>query len=285
MCSVLHKWSASECVFMLVVSLLAALAVRASADGKTVFENNCSGCHTIGGGNSVGPDLKGVAQGQSAEWITRFIREPDRVIAEKDPIALGLLKQFGNVAMPNLGLSADDVAAVAGYLGVAPVTAAAPAAPAAAGAATAASTPVAASTPAGDADVGGRLFQGSKPLAGGGPQCMSCHSVAGPGILGGGALGPDLTPVFRKYGAQGLPSVLQTVAFPTMAPLYRDHPLTAGEAADITAFLSKAGAGVAVESLIPVLSLALTCSVVLYMLLSLLWRGRLRRVRESLLPR
>jgi mono/diheme cytochrome c family protein len=243
-------------------------------DGKTIFNDSCAACHTIGGGNSVGPDLAGIAQRRSADWILRFIREPDRVIAAKDPTALALLKQFGGVAMPNLGLSSGDVEAVAAYIE-------APGGSAAASQATA--SPAAA--PVGDVRVGRELFDGNRRLQAGGPQCMACHSVAGLGLLGGGALGPELTPAFRKYGAQGLVSVLQSVPFPTMAPLYAGHPLSAQEGADISAFLQVAGSGVARDSLIPILTFSIDGLVGLYMLLSLLWRGRLRSVRESLLPR
>ena len=47
----------------------------------------------------------------------------------------------------------------------------------------------------GNAAVGKLLFTGEQSFASGAPPCMSCHS-AGVGVLGGGALGPDLTKTY-----------------------------------------------------------------------------------------
>ena len=104
---------------MLTLAYLAVMATRAEADtqaGQAIFQSSCAGCHSIGGGRGVGPDLKGVTQRQDRNWLARFIREPDKVIAEKDPIAVQLLKDYNNFAMPNLGLSEADVASVIDYL-------------------------------------------------------------------------------------------------------------------------------------------------------------------------
>jgi protein SCO1/2 len=38
-------------------------------------------------------------------WLERFISTPDRVIAEKDPIAVALYKKYNGVNMPNLRLT------------------------------------------------------------------------------------------------------------------------------------------------------------------------------------
>jgi hypothetical protein len=70
-----------------------------------------------------------------------------------------------------------------------------------------------------------------------------------------------------------------------MTPLYRDHPLGTAEQADVAAFLVQAGTGVAADAFIPILTFAIDGLAGLFMLFSLLWRRRLRRVRESLLPR
>lgn len=83
--------------------------------GSSLFEQKCASCHSIGGGPRVGPDLQGVHERRAEEWLVRFITQPDRVIAEKDEIALGLVAQFG-VVMPNLGLSRADAKAVLTYL-------------------------------------------------------------------------------------------------------------------------------------------------------------------------
>ncbi len=93
------------------------------AQGKDVFENHtCSSCHSIGEGVKTGPDLKGVLQRHKLAWLKKWIKAPDEVLASKDPIAAEFNKKMAKsepgytMAMPNLGLSDDDVDAVLAYI-------------------------------------------------------------------------------------------------------------------------------------------------------------------------
>ena len=93
-----------------------AASARTDPQSETLFRERCSPCHTIGGGIRVGPDLLGVTQRRDRDWLLRWIKEPNRVLAEKDPIATQLLQEFNNVAMPNMGLTDEQVAALVAYL-------------------------------------------------------------------------------------------------------------------------------------------------------------------------
>ena len=84
--------------------------------GQYLFGTHCAACHTIAGGDGIGPDLQGVTTTRSPSWLSRFILEPDKVIAEKDPVALSLLAKYKQARMPNLDLTRQDVAAVIEYL-------------------------------------------------------------------------------------------------------------------------------------------------------------------------
>ncbi|MDP2661500.1 MAG: cytochrome c, partial [Dehalococcoidia bacterium] len=179
-------------IFYLVGTPTRALSAE---DGQAIFQQKCAACHTIGGGDLAGPDLKGVTARRDREWLTRWISAPDKMLAEKDPIATELLKKYNNMAMPNMGVSEAAVAAMLTYLGAQSGTAPAPGQPQPAPA-----------TP-GNPATGEALFVGATPLHNGGPPCMACHSIAGIGALGGGALGPDLTQTFDKYGNAGMASV------------------------------------------------------------------------------
>ena len=209
--------------------LLAGPAV--AQDGKSIFEQKCAGCHTIGGGDRVGPDLKGVGERRDRSWIERFIAAPDKVLASGDPTAEELLAKY-KVAMPNLALTQAEVTALVDFLtgSVAP------------GPTTTPTTTTPTGTAAqGDAARGKNLFTGATKLENGGPPCLSCHSIAGIGALGGGALGPDLTRAYAKYGgATGMRSVLATLPFPTMQPIFKGRGLTASEQTDLLAFLAQA---------------------------------------------
>lgn len=91
-------------------SYAAAPEVVDNTRGAYLFRTRCQACHTIGEGERLGPDLAGVAGARPAAWLSRWLREPDKMIAERDPIALGLLPKYRNLPMPNLGIAEAEAA-------------------------------------------------------------------------------------------------------------------------------------------------------------------------------
>jgi protein SCO1/2 len=102
--------------------------------GTYLFKSRCAACHTVGGGDSIGPDLRGITSIREKDWLSRFIQTPDKVLAEKDPIATALFKKYNRVPMPNLRLGKVDADALVEYLKKASAADETSAAPAAAGA-------------------------------------------------------------------------------------------------------------------------------------------------------
>lgn len=86
------------------------------SNGQFLFQNGCSACHSIGGGDQLGPDLLGVTERRQRNWLERFILVPDEVLDAGDPIANELLKKYKGVRMPNLGLARDEVADILAYI-------------------------------------------------------------------------------------------------------------------------------------------------------------------------
>ena len=84
--------------------------------GAYLYRTRCQACHTMGMGDRLGPDLRGVASARDPAWLARWIREPNRMIAERDPIAMALLPRFNNLPMPNLGLGEVEVTAIVDYM-------------------------------------------------------------------------------------------------------------------------------------------------------------------------
>lgn len=84
--------------------------------GQFVFQNGCASCHSIGGGDKVGPDLLGVTRRRPRDWLERFILVPNEMIAAGDPVAVALFNQYKRVPMPNLGLARDEVGDILAYL-------------------------------------------------------------------------------------------------------------------------------------------------------------------------
>jgi protein SCO1/2 len=84
--------------------------------GAFLFKTRCESCHTLGGGETLGPDLLGVTTRRDPAWLARWIREPDRMIEEGDPLALKLYREYRELAMPNLRLEDSEVKALVEYL-------------------------------------------------------------------------------------------------------------------------------------------------------------------------
>lgn len=99
-------------------------AMKGTAESKTLeinkgqylFTTRCAVCHTIGHGDKVGPDLLGVTQARERGWLKRYIAVPDKMLAEQDPIAVGLFKKYKELRMPNMGLHEVDVATLIEYI-------------------------------------------------------------------------------------------------------------------------------------------------------------------------
>lgn len=73
----------------------------AAQDGATTFKTICAACHTIGKGRLVGPDLAGVTDIRSEDWLIRFIKSSQTVIKSGDKVADSLFKAFNNTIMPD----------------------------------------------------------------------------------------------------------------------------------------------------------------------------------------
>lgn len=92
---------------------------------------------------------------------------------------------------------------------------------------------------AGDAAQGRALYTGGQHFAAGGAPCISCHTVAGLGSLGGGSLGKDLTDLYKRTGEAGTKAMLDGLQFPVMREAYLNRPLTAQEKADLATFFKE----------------------------------------------
>jgi protein SCO1/2 len=84
--------------------------------GQALYLKACSTCHSIGGGDLVGPDLKDVGKRREPGWLARFLLAPEKLRAEKDPLALEIAQKYPGVIMPNLGLKANDIADLLAYI-------------------------------------------------------------------------------------------------------------------------------------------------------------------------
>ncbi|HZW25848.1 MAG TPA: SCO family protein [Gallionella sp.] len=84
--------------------------------GEDLFVRRCQSCHTVGAGDALGPDLLGVVGNRDRGWLQRWLKNPDQVLAAKDPIATALYARYKQVTMPNLRLNDGEVEALINYL-------------------------------------------------------------------------------------------------------------------------------------------------------------------------
>ncbi len=240
--------------------------------GEKIFAQKCSACHTIGGGPRVGPDLKGVTERRERSWLVSFISDPDAMFSRSDPIAVTLSREFGNARMPNLGLSPEQVNAVVDYLAAQTRAVVSPQGPEK-------------TSEGGNSHTGERLFRGLLIPKNRGPACMSCHNVSGAAALGGGTLGPDLTRTYIKFGEAGTSALLASLPFPVMRPIYQDHPLTSEEQADLKSFFREMAKRRPVDKTPEVAAITGVGFIVFLILIAVIWRNRLRAVREALVKK
>jgi cytochrome c2 len=270
--------------FWLSSLVLAAVAGAASAqpavapDPATVelFVAKCASCHTVGKGNRVGPDLRGAVERRGRPWVERFVAAPSGML-DTDSQARDLLKQFGGVRMPDLGITAAQAVQLADLIAhctgagcdlqgkFTPVT----------------------ETTADHVALGRDLFTGRAALQNGASPCLACHAadVAGERVAGG-TFSKDLTHVYARLGDEGLDAALKAPAFRVMGKVFAERPLTAAEALALRAFLHDAnrGGGVPAEALSLPLVAFLGALGALWAL-NALWARRLRGVRSTLVPR
>lgn len=84
--------------------------------GQALFVKLCAGCHAVGAGSRVGPDLYDVGGRRPYEWLQKFIMSPQRMRAREDPVAVELAQRYPAVRMPDLGLSDADAADLISYI-------------------------------------------------------------------------------------------------------------------------------------------------------------------------
>ena len=260
--------------------LLAIVLPHEAAGQETAafFKQNCYSCHTIGGGRLVGPDLKDVTQRKDRDWLVRFMLDPQAMIDRGDPYAKQILDESRGVVMAQIagltrgraGLLLDLVEAESAleksqFEGIKfsdrPFTAQ-------------------------DVETGLRVFKGVTPLANGGPACISCHTVRGLGLLGGGRLGVDLTKVSERVGGRKpLSAWLVSPATTTMQPVFREHPMEPEEILSLVAFFENSAKQVGDDDSVAPLTfflIGLGGMVLVLGLLDSLWKNRFRAVRRPL---
>ena len=81
-----------------------------------MFQSRCSACHTIGGGDKIGPDLAGLTARRERNWVARYLMSADKMRSAGDPTAVELSKKYKTARMPDQNLAGDDLKLMLSYL-------------------------------------------------------------------------------------------------------------------------------------------------------------------------
>lgn len=79
---------------------------------ESLYRSHCLVCHRVGESDGllrIGPNLMGITERRDPDWLKRWIKEPDAMLLEGDPIAMGLFEAYAQIPMPNLGLMDNEV--------------------------------------------------------------------------------------------------------------------------------------------------------------------------------
>ncbi|HYM75608.1 MAG TPA: c-type cytochrome [Candidatus Dormibacteraeota bacterium] len=266
-------------VIMASVAFLLCAETRVTAqDAAAFFKQNCTSCHTIGGGRLTGPDLKDVTTRKDRTWFVQFLQSPKTMIDSGDPYAMKLQQEARGVVMPNIpGMNPQQAQALLDM-----ITAESKLPHSQFAGMQISDRPLTAQ----DVAKGKLVFLGEQRLSGGGPACISCHTVKGLALLGGGRLGPDLTRVYeRLQGRKGLAAWLSSPASPTMSPVFKDHAIQPDEILSLVALFedsAKRGGQDDTTSLLNFFLLGVGGMVLGLISLDALWKTRFRGVRRSM---
>jgi len=246
--------------------------------GEQLFKSACAVCHTIGSGRLVGPDLIGIHDKRPEQWLQKFVKSSQTVINSGDTDAIALFEEYNKLPMPDPPITDDQIREVLSYIKAVSLKQ------------SESETPVQMeaqqivaeefSTPPGEEDIarGQELFQGTIKFNNGGPTCNACHDVRNDAVIGGGILAAELTTVFSRMGGTGVRAILGSPPFPVMQAAYADKALTQDEIVSLISFLQHAdkeqfyqqprdyGVGLFLSGAVG--------TIILYLLSSLLWRGR-----------
>lgn len=84
--------------------------------GMRVFQRKgCGSCHSIGRGRMAAPDLLGVVERRTTDWLQEFLRNTDQMLGS-DPIAQALLEEYRYIKMPNMGVTDTEIEALIHFL-------------------------------------------------------------------------------------------------------------------------------------------------------------------------
>ena len=84
------------------------------SQGEELFKGNCTACHKINE-RLVGPALRDVTERREMDWLLTYIKNPQKMISQGDPIAVELYEEY-QVVMTSFPFSDDQLISILSYI-------------------------------------------------------------------------------------------------------------------------------------------------------------------------
>lgn len=108
----------------MLLSLVFALGAQAW-DAKKEYQTNCVTCHSIGGGDKIGPDLANVSERRDEKWLIKFIKYPSGMMEgdeeeeeykTADPVAAKMWEAYKPNMMAEQDLTDEQIKNLLAYI-------------------------------------------------------------------------------------------------------------------------------------------------------------------------
>lgn len=105
---------------LLLITSLTFFGVSAQAQdpsaGAALFKQKCTACHRLDR-NSIGPALQGIHERRDEEWLMKWIKNSQAMVAAGDPAAVKVFNDYNKVAMPAFPeLKDEDIKNILAYV-------------------------------------------------------------------------------------------------------------------------------------------------------------------------
>lgn len=238
--------------FMTILWLSGPSYAQNEEDNSSLFSDKCAGCHTIGQGKLVGPDLASVSSWDDNNLKSAVSRMQSMTgpltDTEINSLVVFLKSKEASTSLAHRQSSAPDEKDPLKEVFA-------------------------------DESIGRALFSGKQRFENGGMSCNACHVVEGVG----GTLGPDLTDIAKKMGEKPLLMACEQTGFKVMNATYKDHRVTKQEALHLTKFfMSTADKGTSSISHPPFLLYGVAGAVLMIFFIALAYQNRNSSARSKL---
>ncbi len=109
-------------LFLIVLSFLTSFAFADDVEsGEKLFKQNCTACHMMTQARLVGPGLEGVTDKYEKEWLIKWIRNSQELIASGDERAIKIFEEYNKSVMNSFDFSDQEFSDLLAYLASPPV--------------------------------------------------------------------------------------------------------------------------------------------------------------------